>query len=336
MIVLHKASITAVARLLCLACVTACCPRAEAQGNADKDAFPNQPIRWVVGFPAAGSIDSLARVLSQKLAQQLGQQIIVDNRAGAGGRLGAQEVARAKPDGYTQLLTLNTTFTIDRSLFRNLPYDPDKAFAPVTILGSSSQLLVTSPTLPVKNVAELIALAKAKPGQLTYASSGVGGSLHLAMLYLQSLTGIDIVHVPYKGGPAAVTDVMAGRVSMMFFNTPAAAPYVKNGTLRALGVSTATRSTLLPQVPTVGEAGVPGFDVSVWYGLAVPHGTPPAVIETMNAAVKKALRSPDIIKQLAALEIDPVGDSPDDFARRIASESAAWLDVFRKTNMKLE
>jgi tripartite-type tricarboxylate transporter receptor subunit TctC len=262
MTAVDRALVMTALRLLCAACAIACYGPAHAQDKSGKDIFPNQPIRWIVAFPPAGSIDSLARVLSQKLSQQLGQQIIVENHAGAGGRLGAQEVAHAKPDGYTQLLTLNTTFTIDRSLFRNLPYDPDKAFAPVTILGSSSQLLVTSLMLSVKSVAELIALAKSKPGQLTYASSGVGGSLHLAMLYFQSLTGIDIVHVPYKGGPPAVTDVMAGRVSMMFFNTPAAAAYVRNGTLRALGVSTATRSTLLPQVPTIAEAGVPGFDVS--------------------------------------------------------------------------
>jgi tripartite-type tricarboxylate transporter receptor subunit TctC len=290
----------------------------------------------VVPFPAAGSIDSLARVVGHRLSEMLGQQIIIDNRAGAGGRLGAQEVARAKPDGYTQLLTLNTTFTIDRSLFRNLPYDPDKAFAPVTIVGASSQLLVTSPTLAVKDVAGLIALAKAKPGELTYASSGVGGSLHLAMLYFQSMTGIDIVHVPYKGGPPAVTDLMAGRVSMMFFNTPAAAAYVRNGSLRALGVSTTTRSALLPQVPTIAESGVPGFDVSVWYGLAVPRGTPSAVIDKMNAAIKEALRAPEVSKQLAALEVEPVGDTPEHFAHRISTESAAWLEVFRKTNMKLE
>jgi tripartite-type tricarboxylate transporter receptor subunit TctC len=300
------------------------------------DGFPKQPIRWIVPFPPAGSIDSVARVVGQKLSQILGQQIIIDNRAGAGGRVGSKLAADAKPDGYTQLFSLNTSYTIDKSLFKNLPYDPDKAFAPVTIVAETSQLLVSSPKLPVYNVKELIALAKSRPHELNYASSGVGGSLHLAMLYFQSLTGIDIVHIPYKGGPPAVADLMTGRVSLMFFNTPAALPYVKNHQLRALGVSTARRSGFLPDVPTIAESGVRGFDVSVWFGLSVPTGTPVAVIDKMHLAIKQALSDPQVKKELLALGAEPYGDTPQDFAKRIKSESTAWSNVFKTVHMNLE
>jgi tripartite-type tricarboxylate transporter receptor subunit TctC len=309
---------------------------AAAQTLPSADGFPKQPIRWIVPFPAAGSIDSVARVVGQKLSQILGQQIIIDNRAGAGGRVGSKVVADSKPDGYTQLFSLNTTFTIDKSLFKNLTYDPDTAFAPVTIVAETSQLLVVSPKLPVDTLQGLIALAKSRPHELNYASSGVGGSLHLAMLYFQSLTGIDIVHIPYKGGPPAVADLMTGRVSLMFFNTPAALPYVKNHQLRALGVSTARRSDFLPQVPTIAESGVPGFDVSVWYGLAVPTGTPSAAIDKMHAAVKLALADPDVKRQLLTLGAEPYGDTPQDFAKRIKSESASWSKVFKTVHMNLE
>lgn len=318
--------------LLCLIPMLAC-----AQGSSGGAAhFPDQPIRWIVPFPPAGSIDAVARVLAAKLGGILGQQIIIDNRSGAGGRVGSKLVADARPDGYTQLFSLNTTYTIDKSFFKNLTYDPDKAFAPVTIIAETSQLLVTSPSLPVKSVRDLIELAKAKPHELNYASSGVGGSLHLAMLYFQSLSGIDIVHIPYKGGPPAVADLMTGRISMMFFNTPAAVAYIRNGTLRALGVSTARRSVFLPDVPTIAESGVPGFDISVWFGLAVPTGTPPAAIAKMHDAVAQALADPDVKKQLLALGAEPVGNTPQQFADRIKSESASWAQVFRNAHMSLE
>jgi tripartite-type tricarboxylate transporter receptor subunit TctC len=302
----------------------------------EKTPFPERPVRWIVPFPASGSIDLVARVLGPNLYASWGQQLVVDNRPGAGGRLGAQVATAAQPDGYTQLFSLNMTYTIDRSLFKHLNYDPDKAFIPVTLVASTSQLLITNSMVPVKNVQELIAYCKSRPREMNYGSSGVGGSLHLAMEYFKSITGIDIVHVPYKGGPPAVADLMAGQISVMFFNTPAAVPYVKSGKLRALGVSVAHRSPLLPEIPTIAESGVPDFDVSVWFGLSVPAGTPPAVVNKTYDAVTRALRTPEVVKQLLDLGAEPGGETPHEFSRRIKAESTAWSQVFKKSNMQLD
>ena len=308
----------------------------QASAADDKATFPDRPVRWIVPFPAAGSIDLVARVLGPKLYDSWGQQLVIDNRPGGGGRLGAQITASSPADGYTQLFSLNTTYTIDRSLFKNLAYDPDKAFTPVTIVASTSQLLVINPSLPVKNTRELIAFCKARPGQVNYGSSGTGGSLHLAMEYFKSLSGIDIVHVPYKGGPPAATDLISGQIAMMFFNTPAAIPYVKSGRLRALGVSTAQRSPLMPEVPTIAESGLPGFDVSVWFGLSVPAGTPTAIVDRTHQEVVRVLRVPEVRRQLLDLGAEPVGNTPQEFASRIKAESAKWAKVIKSSNMRFE
>ncbi len=287
-------------------------------------------------FPAAGSIDLVGRVVTQKLYEIWGQQIVIDNRAGGGGRLGTQAAAVAAPDGYTQLLTLNTSLTIDRSLFRNLPYDPDKAFTPITIVASTSQLLVTNPSFPVRNVRELIALCKAKPGQVNYGSSGVGGSLHLAMELFRSMAAIDIVHVPYKGGPPAATDLIAGQIELLFFNTPAALPYVSSGKLRALGVSTAQRSSLLPAVSTIAEAGVAGFDTEVWFGLSAPAGTPPEIVARTHRDVARTIALPGVRKQLQDIGATPVGNTPEEFALRIKKETALWAKVIQTAKIRFE
>lgn len=304
---------------------------------ADSSAtFPARPVRWIVPFPAAGSIDLVGRVVGQKLYEVWGQQVVIDNRAGGGGRLGAQAGAAATPDGYTQLFSLNTSFTIDRSLFKNLPYDPDKAFAPITIVASTSQLLVTNPSFPVRNVSELIALCKARPGEVNYGSSGTGGSLHLAMELFKSMAGIDIVHVPYKGGPPAATDLIAGQIAILFFNTPAALPYVKAGKIRALGVSTAKRSALLPDVPTIGESGLPGFDTDVWFGLVAPAGTPPDIVAKTQRDVARVVAMPDVRKQLLDIGAEPVANTPEEFAARIKRESALWAKVVQTAKIRFE
>ncbi|MFC4277973.1 Bug family tripartite tricarboxylate transporter substrate binding protein [Achromobacter aloeverae] len=308
---------------------------AGADGGPGAD-FPALPIRWIVPFPPAGSIDAVARVVGRKLSQVLGQQIIIDNRAGAGGRVGAKAAADARPDGYTQLFTLNTTYTIKKDLFRNPTFDPDKDFEPITIVAETSQLLVASPKFPAHDVRQLIDMARKHPHEINFASSGVGGSLHLAMLYFESQAGIDLVHIPYKGGPPAVNDLMTDRVSLMFFNTPAALSYVKNHQLQALGVSTPKRSMFLPDVPTIAESGVPGFDISVWFGLSVPAGTPKAVVERMHAAVAQALADPGVRHDLIALGAEPVGDTPADFAQRMRRESEAWTQTFKQADMVLE
>ena len=299
-------------------------------------AFPVRPVRWIVPFPAAGSIDLVGRVVGQKLFEVWSQQVVIDNRAGGGGRLGTQAGAAAAPDGYTQLFTLNTSFTIDRSLFKNLPYDPDKAFAPITIVASTSQLLVTNPSFPVRNVRELIALCKARPGEVNYGSSGAGGSLHLAMELFKSMAAIDIVHVPYKGGPPAATDLIAGQIALLFFNTPAALPYVKSGKLRALGVSTAKRSPLLPDVPTIAEGGVAGFDTDVWFGLVAPAGTPADIVTKTQRDIARVVAMPDVRKQLLDIGAEPVANTPEEFAARIKKESALWAKVIQNAKIRFE
>ena len=299
-------------------------------------AFPARPVRWIVPFPAAGSIDLVGRVVGQKLFEVWGQQVVIDNRAGGGGRLGTQAGAAATPDGYTQLFTLNTSFTIDRSLFKNLPYDPDKAFAPITIVASTSQLLVPNPSFPVRNVRELIALCKARPGEVNYGSSGAGGSLHLAMELFKSMAAIDIVHVPYKGGPPAATDLIAGQIALLFFNTPAALPYVKSGKLRALGVSTAKRSPLLPDVPTIAEGGVAGFDTDVWFGLVAPAGTPADSVTKTQRDIARVVAMPDVRKQLLDIGAEPVANTPEEFAARIKKESALWARVIQNAKIRFE
>lgn len=308
-----------------------------ASPKADRSApFPQRPVRWVVPYPAGGSIDQIGRILGQKLVDIWGQQVVIDNRPGAGGRLGTQIVTEATPDGYTQLLTLNTNLTLARSLFRKLPYDPIKAFAPITITASTSQLLVVNASYSARTVRDLIALCKAKPGQLTFASSGVGGSLHLAMELFKSMAGINVTHVAYKGGPPAALDLMAGRINMMFFNTPAALPHVKNGKLRALGVSTAKRSALLPEVPTIAESGVPGFDTAVWYGLAVPAGTAPAIIAKTYNDVSRVLAMPEVRRILLTLGAEPLGTAPDETVRRIKTESSQWTQVLTTANVHFD
>lgn len=303
---------------------------------AEAGPFPQRPVRWIVPFVPGGSIDLVGRVVSQKLSELWAQQVVLDNRGGAGGRLGVQAAALAAPDGYTQLLTLSTTLTVDRSLFHNLPYDPDKSFAPVSIIASTSQLLVSNPALPVRNVRELIALCKARPGQVNYGSSGAGGSLHLAMELFKSMTGIDIVHVPYKGGPPAAADLIAGQIAMLFFNTPAAMPYVKSGRVRALGVSTARRSALLPDVPTIAEGGVKGFDTDVWFGVAVPAGAPPEVIARTQRDLATVLAMPEVRARLRELGAEAVGTTPAEFAQRVKRESAMWAKVIQTANISLD
>lgn len=332
----HLSSCRALRRLVALAlCYTAVadtvCMAAETS-----DTFPARPVRWIVPFPPAGSIDLVGRVVGQKLYDLWNQQVVIDNRAGGGGRLGTQLAAGSAADGYTQLFSLNTSFTIDRSLFKSLPYDPDKAFAPITIIASTSQLLVTNPSFRARNVRELIALCKANPGQVNYGSSGTGGSLHLAMELFRSMTGIDIVHVPYKGGPPAATDLIAGQIELLFFNTPAALPYIKAAKLRALGVSTAKRSALLPDVPTIAEAGVPGFDTDVWFGLVAPAGTPSDVIVKTHRDIARVVGLPEVRKQLLDIGADPVANTPQEFALRIKKESALWAKVIEAAKIRFE
>ncbi len=296
--------------------------------------FPTKPVRWIVPVPIGGSVDLVARIVGNKLSERWGSPVIIDNRFGATGRVGTELAANAAPNGYTQAFVISYTLTSDRSLYSKLPYDPEKSFEPITVIASTSQLLVVTPGLPPKTVRELIAYAKERPGKLNYGSAGVGSATFLAMELFKSMTDTDIVHVPYKGVPLAANDAIGGQLAILFFNTPAALAYVKNGRLRALGISTVQRSPLLPEVPTIAEAGVPGFQNDVWYGLLVPAATPPAIVRKVHSDVVEVLALPDIRKQLSALGADVVGNTPKEFEHLIKAETAKWARIIKTAGIR--
>lgn len=318
---------------LVLACATAL-PLLPA---AHADSFPDKPIMLVVPFPPGGPTDAMARTLAAEMKNGLGQPMIVENRAGAGGNIGAEYVARAAPDGQTLLFGTSGPLAINASLYRKIGYDPVKSFAPVIQVGHLPNILVVHPSVPAKNVQELIAYAKAHPGKLSYASSGNGASSHLAGVLFNAIAGTDLLHVPYRGTGPALNDLLGGQVSVSFTDVLTAMPYVKTGKLRALGVATATRSQALPDVPTVAEQGVPGYDVSVFFGIVAPAGTPPERIAKLNQAFTEVLATPKV-KQLFAsqgLETAP-STTPAQLGKFIASESAKWKDVVQKSGAQLD
>jgi len=308
-----------------------------AVGHAAEDArYPIKPVRWIVPFPVGGSIDIVGRIVGQKLFETWGRQVVVDNRPGMGGRIGTQIGAASLADGYTQTLTLNTTLTSDNILSGKNELDTQRAFAPITVIAATSQLLLVNPSVPAKSVQEFIAFVKARPGKLNYGSSGPGGSLHLAMELFKFRTGIDIVHVPYKGGPPAAIDVMGGQLAAMFLNTPAALALVKSGKLRALGVSTAKRSPLLPDVPPVADSGVPGFDTSVWYGLLAPAGTSKVIVSKVHRDITAALGDAEVRKLLLNAGAEPLGNTPQEFAALVRDETASWAKVIKAANIRVD
>jgi tripartite-type tricarboxylate transporter receptor subunit TctC len=298
--------------------------------------YPTKPLRMLVPFPPGGTTDILGRVAAQKLGEALGQQVIVDNRPGAGGNIGTELVAKSPPDGYTLLTDPGSTLTINPSLFAKLPFDPLKDFAPVTILAAVPNLLVVHPSLPVRNVKELIALAKAKPGQLNYASSGAGQSTHLSMELFKSMAHVNMIHVAYKGSSPAITDLLGGHVLLMFDNMPSALPHAKAGKLRGIAVSTARRSPVMPDVPTVAESGLPGFEVSVWFAVLAPAATPREIVERLNGILVKALQSPDVRERLSTQGAEPIGGTPADFTAVMKRDLAKWAKVVKDANIKLD
>ena len=305
-------------------------------GPAKAQDYPTKPIRLVVPFAAGGATDVLARLVGERLTASLGQQVVVDNRPGAGGNIGSDLVARAEPDGYTILMGAVGTHAINPSLYPKMPYDPVKDFAPVTLVASVPNVLVVNPEVPANSVQELIDLAKAKPGELNFASSGNGTSIHLSGELFKAMTGTDIVHVPYKGSGPAVTDLLGGQVQMMFDNMPSSLPHVKAGKLRALGVTSAKRSPALPEVPTIAEAGVPGYDATSWFGILAPAGTPEPVVTRLQGAIVQALGEPEMRQRMADLGAEPVGDTPAEFGQFIAAEIAKWAKVVNDAGVKLE
>jgi len=309
---------------------------ATSPSPAQPSAFPDRPIHFVVGFTPGGPSDILSRALGQKLAEQWGQQVVIENRPGAGGNIAAEAVARSAPDGYTWLLGNNSILATNASLYRKLGYDPVKDFAPVALVAIQPNILVVNPQVPASSVRELIALARAKPGQLNYASSGSGAAAHLSGELFKAMTGVDMVHVPYKGAQPALTDVIAGQAQLMFATSASVLPYVKSGRLRALAVTTAQRSATVPELPTVAEAGVPGFESITWHGVVVPAATPAPLVERLNRDIVAVLQMPDVRERLAALGAEVVGGTPSAFADYIAKEIPKWTKVVKDSGARAE
>jgi tripartite-type tricarboxylate transporter receptor subunit TctC len=298
--------------------------------------YPDKPVRLVVGFTPGGPSDIIARLLGQKLSELWAQQVIVDNRPGAGGNIAAEIVAKAPPDGYTLLLGNNSILATNKALYRKLGYDPVKDFAPVILVASQPNILVVPAALPVQSVSELIALAKAKPGQLNYASSGSGAAAHLAGELFKTMANVDVVHIPYKGGAPALADVLSGQNQLMFATSLSVMPHIKSGRVRALAVTTAQRMRALPELPTVAEAGVPGFEATTWHGIVVPTGTAPAVIERINADVARALHVPEVRERFEALGAEVIGGTPQEFAAYIEKEIPKWTQVVKDAGARAD
>ena len=315
---------------MCMLCIATLCA-----GQALAQAYPHKPLRLVVPFPPGGPTDILGRALGAKLGELLGQPVIIDNRGGAGGGIGADNIAKSAPDGYSLLLGTTGTHTINPNLYSKLPYDPIKDFVPISLVVKYLNILVVNPNVPVTSVAELIALAKQKPGQITFGSAGNGSSNHLTAEMLATMTGVKMQHVPYKGSGPALNDVIAGQISFMFDQYSTVGPNIKAGKLRAIGIATKQRHPLLPDVPTIGET-VPGFEVSPWYGLFAPAGTPRAIIDRLNADLVKVMNSPEIHARMTTLGWDPVTNTPEQFAAQIKSELAIWADVVKKSGAKID
>jgi tripartite-type tricarboxylate transporter receptor subunit TctC len=303
--------------------------------GAQAQSYPDHPIRFVVPYPPGGGTDVIARIVQGKLQAALGQNIVIDNKGGAGGSVGTDIVAKAPPDGYTVLFTLNS-HTVNPAIYAKLPFDTLKDFEPVGTVASLPQILVANPQFPANSVPELIALAKAKPGTLAYASVGVGSPGHLAGELFKLRTGTQMTHVPYRGGGPAVTDVMGGQVPLLWVSIPAAAQFVKTGKLKALGVSTLKRSAAFPDVATLQEAGVPDFEVDSWYAMFVPAKTPKPVIDKLNRALNSTLQDPDIRDKLLAQGSEAVGGTPEALGQAVNLELVKWAKLAKDANIKAE
>ncbi len=289
--------------------------------------YPAKPIRIIVGYPAGGPTDMIARTVAQKLSPALGQQVIVDNRPGASGMIGAELAVKAPPDGYT-LLTVPITYAVTPSVFPKMPYDAEKDLAPVALVAAAPFILVVHPTLPVKTVKDLIALAKSRPGQINYASASAGGMPHLAGELFNIMAGVKLTHIPYKGAAPATIDLLAGQVSLMFNNMLSAMPHVKSGKLRAVAVTSAKRSSAVPELPTVAET-IPGFEASGWYGAFAPAATPREIIAKLNGEINRLMRQPDVAQRLAGDGVEAVTMTPAEFGTYLHSEIVKWGKVVK-------
>ena len=300
------------------------------------DAYPAKPVRFVVAFPPGGGTDIIARAIAQKLAERIAQQVVVDNRPGAGGNIGTDIVAKSAPDGYTMLMGSAGPLAINASLFGKMPFDPIKDLAPVTLAASTPNVLVVHPSLRVATVKELIALAKARPGEINFASSGHGTPAHLAGELFNSMAGVKMVHVPYKGAAPALADLLGGQVQLMFSTMPPALPHVKDGKLRALAVTSAKRSPAAPDLPTLDEIALPGFEANTWHGVVVPAGTPATIVARLNREIVAILHLPDVVERFSSQGAEALGSTPEEFAAYIRSETLKWAKAVRDSGAKAE
>jgi tripartite-type tricarboxylate transporter receptor subunit TctC len=322
--------------LALLACALASATLPAARAQAPAASWPSKPIRWVVPFPPGGAMDAIARTLGEKAGKTLGQPFVIENKPGAGGNIGADFVAKQPGDGYTLMIT-SIGMATNKPLYGKLSYDPIKDFAPVSLLAVVPNVLVTNATQPdVKTAKDVIAAARKAPGKLTYASAGNGTSIHLAGEVFTSLAQVDMLHVPYKGSGPAVSDLLGGQVNYMFDSITSARPHIESGKLRALGVTTAKRSKTLPNVPTLAEAGLPGYEVSPWFAVFMPAATPKDIVAKVNAALLEAMKDPDVVKRFETIGAEPVGSTPEEMAQHLARESERWTKLIQERGIKLD
>ena len=320
--------------LLCSAAalyLAASATAAQAQAN-----YPSKPVRVIVPYPAGGTTDIIARIAANQLTERLKQPFIVENRAGASGAIGSQAVAQSAPDGYTLLMGTASSHGINSALQKSLPYDAVKDFAPVTVVANTPNIIIANPNVPVKNLGDLIKLAKAEPGKINFGSTSPGGSPHMSAELVKMMASIDMTHVPYKGAAPMLTDLIGGQVQIGFDNLPSSIGFVKSGKVRALAVTTAKRWPGAPDIPTVAESGVPGYEVSGWFGLLAPAGTPKDILHKLQAAIADAVRSPAVSKQLQDLGAEPVANTPEVFAQEIKDDVEKWITVVKNTGVKME
>ena len=300
-----------------------------------QDAYPSRPVKFILPFPPGGGTDILGRVIAERLSASLGQPVVTENRGGAGGNVGAEAAAHSAPDGYTILLVAPTV-AISPSLYSKLNYDPVKDLAPISLVATVPNVMITNPSVEAKNLQEFIALARSRPGAMNYGSGGAGTSNHLAGELFNIVTGAKLVHVPYKGVNLAMQGVLAGEIQLVFIGIPAALPHIKAGKLRALALVAPQRSPALPEVPTVAEAGLKDFEVTTWYGIMTPAGTPRRIVSRLNAELVKIMHTPDVKERLAGMATDPLTSTPEEFAAYLKQEIAKWGDVVRKAHLKAD
>jgi tripartite-type tricarboxylate transporter receptor subunit TctC len=300
------------------------------------DGYPSRPIHFIVPYPAGGPLDTVARLLGQKVSESVHQPVVVENRPGAGGNIGADAVAKSAPDGYTILMGAVATHAINPTLYSNIPYDPVKDFAPVTEVAWTPNVLVVNPKLPVHDVKEFIAYAKAHPGELNFGSGSTGSAGHLAGELFKTMAGVKMVHVPYKGAGPAMQDLIGGQIQLMFDNLASSLGQIRAGKVRALAVTTAKRSSLAPELPTIAESGLPGFDISTWFGIFAPGGTPRPIVDRLHDAFVKALDAPDVQATMKKMGAEPVGNTPEQFAAFIQSEAKKYARVIKASGAKVD